>query len=78
MFVSTWDEFEKTAQNIYLQDPLRARYSLKYNHSRSSLSVKMTDDVTCVQYKTEVAQDVRKIEKFINNLMRHMTSKNAT
>lgn len=29
----------------------------------------------CLQFKTEIAQDVRKIDKFINNLMRHMVSK---
>lgn len=28
----------------------------------------------CLQYKTEVQQDVRKIDKFISNLMRHMAS----
>lgn len=28
----------------------------------------------CIQFKTEVQQDVRKIDKFITNLMRHMAS----
>ncbi|KAG8263176.1 Signal recognition particle protein [Homalodisca vitripennis] len=127
MYLTTWDEFEKAAQNIYLKDPSRARYTMKYLHSKNLLCIKMTDDVVkilvaesgaiptahsqqilnpplgqlkfrrpspkdcqsskkgwifiqndlnnCVQYKTEIAQDLRKVEKFINNLMRHMTSK---
>lgn len=29
----------------------------------------------CLRYKTEIVQDLRKIEKFINNLMRHMASR---
>ena len=27
------------------------------------------------QYKTDAQQDVKKMEKFVNNLMRHMASK---
>lgn len=37
--------------------------------------MKMTDDVVCLQFKTDAAQDVRRMEKFVNNLMRHMASK---
>ena len=39
------------------------------------LKMKMTDDVVCIQYKTDAAQDMRRMEKFANNLMRHMASK---
>ena len=28
----------------------------------------------CLQYKTEIQQDLRKIDKFMTNLMRHMVS----
>ena len=31
--------------------------------------MKMTDDVVCIQYKTDAAQDMRRMEKFANNLM---------
>ena len=51
------------------------RYSTKYNHSEGCLVLKLTDNVTCLQYKTEAAQDVKKMDKFVNNLMRHMASK---
>ena len=37
--------------------------------------MKMTDDVVCLQYKTDAAQDMKKMDKFVNNLMRHMASK---
>ena len=35
----------------------------------------MTDNVVCLQYKSDAANDVKKMEKFIGNLMRHMASK---
>jgi len=31
----------------------------------------------CLQYRTEIAQDLKKMEKFIGNLMRHMASKDS-
>lgn len=48
---------------------------MKYNHAEGSLVMKMTDNVVNLQFKTDAAQDVKKMEKFVNNLMRHMASK---
>lgn len=48
---------------------------MKYNHSKGALEMKMTDDIVCLQYKTDAAQDMKKMDKFVNNLMRHMASK---
>ena len=74
-FLETWEEFEKAAERLYLQDPMKVRYSTKYNHSQGCMVMKMTDDVVCLQFKSEAAQDVKKMDKFVNNLMRHMASK---
>ncbi|XP_023704956.1 signal recognition particle 9 kDa protein isoform X2 [Cryptotermes secundus] len=74
-YVKSWEEFEKAAERLYLQDPMKVRYSMKYTHNKGCLSLKLTDDVDCLQYKTEIVQDLKKVEKFINNLMRHMASK---
>ncbi|XP_018324081.1 signal recognition particle 9 kDa protein [Agrilus planipennis] len=74
-YLKSWEEFEKAAERLYLQSPDKVRYSMKYVHSKNVLVLKMTDNVVCLQFKTEIAQDVRKIDKFVNNLMRHMVSK---
>jgi len=74
-FLNTWEDFEKAAERLYLQDPMKARYVMQYDHKEGCLKMKMTDDVVCIQYKTDAAQDVRRLEKFVNNLMRHMASK---
>ncbi|NP_001091816.1 signal recognition particle 9 kDa protein [Bombyx mandarina] len=73
-FVPNWEEFEKAAEMLYLQDPINTRYSVKYSHSKGAFNVKITDNKKCLQYKTEVQQDVRKIDKFMSNLLRHMAS----
>ncbi|KAI5692395.1 hypothetical protein M8J76_016619 [Diaphorina citri] len=72
--LKSWVEFEKAAQNLYLQNPMKARYSMKYDHKNGYLKLKMTDDNVCLIYKTEMSQDLKKIDKFVNNLMRHMTT----
>ncbi|GJQ76843.1 hypothetical protein Trydic_g15050 [Trypoxylus dichotomus] len=74
-YLKSWEEFEKAAERLYLHDPAKVRYTMKYVHSKNCLVLKMTNDVVCLQFKTEISQDVRKIDKFINNLMRHMVSK---
>jgi len=74
-FLTTWEDFEKAAERLYLQDPMKARYVIQYDHNEGCLKMKMTDDVVCIQYKTDAAQDMRRMEKFANNLMRHMASK---
>ena len=50
---------------------------MKYDHNSGALILKMTDDVVCLQFKSDAAQDVKKMEKFVNNLMRHMASKES-
>ncbi|GLG95896.1 Signal recognition particle 9 kDa protein [Gryllus bimaculatus] len=74
-YINSWEEFEKAAEMLYLQDPMKVRYTMKYRHCEGCLCLKLTNDSVCVQYKTEIIQDLKKIEKFINNLMRHMASK---
>ena len=74
-YLDSWEEFEKAAERLYLKDPMKVRYTTKYDHAAGCLVLKMTDNSECLQYKTELAQDVKKMEKFVNNLMRHMASK---
>ncbi|GCC21396.1 hypothetical protein chiPu_0019866 [Chiloscyllium punctatum] len=56
---------------------LQVRVVIKYRHCAGLLSMKVTDDVVCLQYKTDQAQDVKKFEKFQNQLMRLMVSRES-
>lgn len=47
-FIKSWEEFEKAAERLYLQEPSKVRYVMKYTHSNSQLLLKMTDNrVVC-------------------------------
>ncbi|KAK6618882.1 hypothetical protein RUM44_003263 [Polyplax serrata] len=76
-YIKSWEEFEKAGERLYLQNPIKARYTMKYVHKDGHLYLKLTDDVRCLQYKTEILQDLKKIERFIGNLMIHMAAKEA-
>jgi len=76
-YLTSWEDFSKQAERLYLQDPMKARYVMYYSHCKGILKVKVTDDVVCLQYKAETAQDIKKVEKLISQLMRHMASREA-
>ncbi|KAK4475506.1 hypothetical protein MN116_002554 [Schistosoma mekongi] len=72
---NSWEEFAKAAEVLYLEDPLKCRMCTKYRHVDRKLVVKLTDNHTVLKYVTDMAQDVKKIEKLTTLLMRHMASK---
>ncbi|KAL0274314.1 UNVERIFIED_CONTAM: hypothetical protein PYX00_006767 [Menopon gallinae] len=76
-YLKSWEEFQRAGERLYLQNPSKTRYVMKYVHKDGQLIVKLTDDVQCLQYKTEIVQDLNKIERFITNLMKHMASKES-
>ncbi|CAM4538022.1 signal recognition particle 9 kDa protein [Lepidochelys kempii] len=73
----TWEEFSRAAEKLYLADPMKVRVVLKYRHCDGNLCIKVTDDVVCLLYRTDQAQDVKKIEKFHSQLMRLMVAKES-
>jgi len=74
-FVKSWQEFEKSVEHLYLANPMKVRYTMKYAHTKGSLVVKVTDDVKCVQFKTDSQSDLKNVNALVGNLMKHMASK---
>ncbi|XP_033640828.1 signal recognition particle 9 kDa protein-like [Asterias rubens] len=74
-YINSWEEFAKAAEKLYLTDPSKARIVMRYRHCDGKLAIKVTDDIVCLQYRTEHAQDVKRIEKLNSKLMRLMVSK---
>ncbi|CAG0880931.1 unnamed protein product [Cyprideis torosa] len=74
-YVESWDDFERAAEKLYELEPRKARFTMKYSHRNGMLTLKMTDNVRCVIYKTEHSQDLKRMEKYMATLMRTMASK---
>ncbi|KAF9939060.1 hypothetical protein BGZ75_002561 [Mortierella antarctica] len=67
-----WDEFQKAAEELYSLSPSRTRYVAKYRHVEGKLVLKVTDDRTCLKYKTDQMQDLNKFERLNRSLMAKM------
>ncbi|XKL61143.1 hypothetical protein PGB90_008200 [Kerria lacca] len=76
-FFKTWEEFEKIAENVYLQNSMNTRFVLKYDHLQQSLIIKLTDNTLCLQYKAEMTDEIKKLEKFVSKLLNHMIHLNC-
>jgi len=63
MLIESWDEFFQQVEALFRAEPLRTRMVTKYRHCDGKLEIKVTDDKVCLQFRTEQAQDLKKIEK---------------
>ncbi|KAJ1724990.1 Signal recognition particle protein [Coemansia erecta] len=61
VYYDSWDQFETAAAGIYAASPAQARYTVKYRNSTADLLLKVTDNTTCVQLRTERLDDIKRI-----------------
>ncbi|KAJ2751875.1 hypothetical protein H4S06_004049 [Coemansia sp. BCRC 34490] len=61
VFYGSWDSFIKAAADIYAATPEKARYTVKYRNCDGMLVLKVTDDATCAQIRTERLDDIKKV-----------------
>uniref|UniRef100_A0A8C2WAD4 Signal recognition particle 9 kDa protein n=1 Tax=Chinchilla lanigera TaxID=34839 RepID=A0A8C2WAD4_CHILA len=73
----TWEEFSHAAEKLYLADPMKAGVVLRYRHANGNLCIKVTDDLACLVYRTDQAQDVKKTEKFHSQPTRLIVAKES-
>mmetsp|Transcript_10906 Transcript_10906/g.35873 ORF Transcript_10906/g.35873 Transcript_10906/m.35873 type:complete len:109 (-) Transcript_10906:125-451(-) len=64
-----FDEFFRAAVALYRNDPLKTRYVNKYRHCDGKLELKVTDDRTCLKFRTDQQADLRRMEKLTTFLM---------
>ncbi|XP_075061456.1 signal recognition particle 9 kDa protein-like [Mixophyes fleayi] len=76
-YYCTWEDFAHAAEKLYQADSMKFCVMRKYRHCDGRLRIKVTDDVVCLLYSTDQAQDVKKIEKFHSQLMRLMVAKES-
>ncbi|KAL9262494.1 Signal recognition particle 9 kDa protein-like protein [Drosera capensis] len=67
VYIAAWDEFVERSVQIFRSDPDSARYSMKYRQCDGKLVLKVTDNKGCLKFKTDQAQDAKKMEK-LNNI----------
>ncbi|KAH6813690.1 Signal recognition particle [Perilla frutescens var. frutescens] len=66
VYIESWDDFVEKSVHLFRSDPEKTRYSMKYRHCDGKLVLKVTDNRECIKFKTDQAQDAKKMEKFNN------------
>ncbi|XP_010278129.1 PREDICTED: signal recognition particle 9 kDa protein-like [Nelumbo nucifera] len=73
VYITSWDEFVERSIQLFRADPQSSRYVMKYRHCDGKLVLKVTDNRECLKFKTDQAQDARKMEKLNNIFFTLMT-----
>ncbi|ERN01415.1 signal recognition particle 9 kDa protein [Amborella trichopoda] len=77
VYISSWDEFVERSIQLFKADPLSSRYVMKYRHCDGKLVLKVTDNRECLKFKTDQAQDAKKMEK-LNNIFFTLMARGPT
>ncbi|KAG8486854.1 hypothetical protein CXB51_020313 [Gossypium anomalum] len=67
VYVTSWDEFVERTVQLFRASPESTRYCMKYRHCDGKLVLKVTDNKECLKFKTDQAQEAKKMEK-LNNI----------
>ncbi|PXF49827.1 Signal recognition particle 9 kDa protein [Gracilariopsis chorda] len=74
VYITQWEEFAVSSERLCLSSPEKTRFSFKYRANDGVFVVKVTDDRTCLQYKSTQKSDLRKMEMLNMRLLGLMTS----
>ena len=72
VYITEWSKFCEESKKLYDQAPQKVRYTMKYRHCDGKLVLKVTDDSTCLKYRTDSAADLKRVEEFNMNILETM------
>ncbi|KLO16481.1 signal recognition particle, SRP9/SRP14 subunit [Schizopora paradoxa] len=91
VYVHSWTEYQRQAEELYQKSPNKvgqqrslevqvlpsseARYCVKWKASEGKLVLKITDDTTCLKYKTHSSIFLNRFEALNLSLMEKMTNR---
>ncbi|KAG1809262.1 signal recognition particle SRP9 SRP14 subunit [Suillus variegatus] len=78
VYIASWQEFQEAAENLYTKSPNKARYCVKWRSSEGKLVLKITDDTTCIKFKTYSSIFLNRFEALNLSLMQKMQNKRPT
>ncbi|CCL98826.1 uncharacterized protein FIBRA_00831 [Fibroporia radiculosa] len=72
VFIASWQEFQDAAEALYEKSPNTTRYCVKWRASEGKLVLKITDDTTCLKFKTFSSVFLNRFEALNLSLMQKM------
>jgi len=74
VYINSWQQYQEAAENLYANSPTKARYSIKWRSSEGKLVLKITDDVTCLKFKTHSSIFLGRFEALNRSLIQKMVN----
>eukprot|EP00658_Telonema_sp_P-2_P032212 TRINITY_DN23904_c0_g1_i1.p1 TRINITY_DN23904_c0_g1~~TRINITY_DN23904_c0_g1_i1.p1 ORF type:complete len:112 (-),score=26.54 TRINITY_DN23904_c0_g1_i1:228-563(-) len=74
VYIESWDDFYAAAHQMYLAAPSRTRYCVKYRDTGGRLTLKVTDNATCLKYRSNQKEHLKEVEKLTTLFFRLMTT----
>ncbi|KAF7421177.1 hypothetical protein PC9H_011697 [Pleurotus ostreatus] len=78
VYISVWQDFQEAAEALYTKSPDNARYCVKWKSSEGKLVLKITDNTTCIKFKTNSSIFLNRFEVLNLTLMRKMQNRQPT
>ncbi|KIM53347.1 hypothetical protein SCLCIDRAFT_139178 [Scleroderma citrinum Foug A] len=75
VYIASWQEYQEAAENLYAKSPNKARYCVKWRSSEGKLVLKITDDTTCIKFKTFSSIFLNRFEALNLSLMQKMQNR---
>ncbi|KAF9221783.1 signal recognition particle, SRP9/SRP14 subunit [Gyrodon lividus] len=75
VYIASWQEYQEAAENLYAKSPNKTRYCIKWKSSEGKLVLKITDDTTCIKFKTYSSIFLNRFESLNLSLMQKMQNR---
>ncbi|KDR77999.1 hypothetical protein GALMADRAFT_266550 [Galerina marginata CBS 339.88] len=72
VYIHSWQEFQDAAEALYSKSPNNTRYCVKWKSSEGKLVLKITDNTTCIKFKTNSSIFLNRFETLNLSIMQKM------
>ncbi|KAJ7434722.1 signal recognition particle, SRP9/SRP14 subunit [Mycena latifolia] len=75
VYIHAWQEYQEAAEALYAKSPTTTRYCVKWKSSEGKLVLKITDNTTCIKFKTYSSIFLNRFEALNLSLMEKMQNR---
>ncbi|KAG7442080.1 signal recognition particle, SRP9/SRP14 subunit [Guyanagaster necrorhizus] len=75
VYIQSWQEYQDAAEALYAKSPVNTRYCVKWKASEGKLVLKITDNTSCIKFKTYSSIFLNRFETLNLSLMEKMQNR---
>ncbi|KAJ6457602.1 signal recognition particle, SRP9/SRP14 subunit [Mycena sanguinolenta] len=75
VYIHAWQDYQDAAEALYLKSPTTTRYCVKWKSSEGKLVLKITDNTTCIKFKTYSSVFLNRFEALNLSLIEKMQNR---